>query len=91
MWTTAIYLRFNLPKKFRLKIEFSLETTGYGFDIMISCLVHLMHSLISLVNDNHMDNNLKEILVFVYFGLFVNNPKSVCSMGNSTDPYQTML
>ena len=30
-------------------------------------------ALISLVNDNHMDNNLKEILVFVYFGSIVNN------------------
>ena len=27
-----------------------------------------MRGLISLVNDSHMDNNLKEILVYVYFG-----------------------
>ena len=27
-----------------------------------------MRGLISLVNDNHVDNNLKEILVYVYFG-----------------------
>ena len=32
-----------------------------------------MHGLISLVNDNHMDNSLKEILVYVYFGSIVNN------------------
>ena len=30
-------------------------------------------SLISLVNDNHVDNNLKEILLFVYYGLIVNS------------------
>ena len=30
-------------------------------------------ALISLVNDNHMDNNLKEILVYAYFGSIVNN------------------
>ena len=33
--------------------------------------------LISLVNDNHMDNNLKEILVYIYSELTVNNqPKN---------------
>ena len=32
-----------------------------------------MCSLISLVNDNHVDNNLKEILLFVYYGLIVNS------------------
>ena len=31
-----------------------------------------MHSLILLVNDNHMDNYIKEILAFVYYGLIVN-------------------
>ena len=31
------------------------------------------HGLISLVNDNHMDNNLKEILAYVYHGSVVNN------------------
>ena len=30
-------------------------------------------SLISLVNDNHVDNNNKEILVYVYFGSILNN------------------
>ena len=29
--------------------------------------------LTSLVNDNHVANNLKEILVYVYFGSIVNN------------------
>ena len=32
-----------------------------------------MRGLISFVNDNHMDNNLKEILVYVFVGLIVNN------------------
>ena len=32
-----------------------------------------MHGLIILVNDNHVDNYLKEILAFVYYGSFVNN------------------
>ena len=36
-----------------------------------------MFHLISLFNDNHVDNNLKEILVYVYFGSTVNNqPKT---------------
>ena len=29
--------------------------------------------LISLVNDNHVDNDLKEILVYIYYGSIVNN------------------
>ena len=29
--------------------------------------------LISLVNDNRVDNNLKDILVYAYFGSIVNN------------------
>ena len=33
-----------------------------------------MHGLIALVNNNHMDKYLREILAFVYFGLTVNNP-----------------
>ena len=32
-----------------------------------------MCSLISLVNNNHMDNNLKEMLVYLQFGSIVNN------------------
>ena len=32
-----------------------------------------MRSLITLVNDYHMDNYLKTILAFVYFGSIVNN------------------
>ena len=32
-----------------------------------------MRGLITLVNDNHMDNYLKEILTFYYYGLIVNN------------------
>ena len=34
-----------------------------------------MHSLISLVNDNHADNSIQEILVYVYFGSTGNHPK----------------
>ena len=36
-------------------------------------LVRLTSGSISLVNDNHVDNNLKEILVYVYSGSIVNN------------------
>ena len=37
--------------------------------------------LISLVNDNHVNNNLKEILVFVYIGSIVNNrPENTYSL-----------
>ena len=32
-----------------------------------------MYGLTSLVNDNHMDKNLKVVLVYVYFGMIVNN------------------
>ena len=32
-----------------------------------------MHNLITLVNDNHVDNYLKEILEFVYYSSIVNN------------------
>ena len=32
------------------------------------------HGLFSLVKGNHVDYNLKEILVYVYFGSIVNNP-----------------
>ena len=32
-----------------------------------------MGGMITLVIDNHMDNYLKEILAFVYYGLIVNN------------------
>ena len=38
----------------------------------------LLTIFISLVNDNHVDNNLKEILMFVYYGLIVNSrPKNI--------------
>ena len=38
-----------------------------------------MSGLITLVNDNHLDNYLKEILAFVYYSLIVNNrpPKNI--------------
>ena len=29
-------------------------------------------NLISMVNDNHVDTNLKDILVYVYYGSIVN-------------------
>ena len=36
-----------------------------------------MGNLITFVNDNHVDNYLKEISVFVYYGSSVNNqPKN---------------
>ena len=34
-----------------------------------------MRGLITLVNDNHVDNYLKESLAFVYYGSIVINPK----------------
>ena len=36
-----------------------------------------MSGLISLVNDNHADSNLKEILVYVYFGSIVSNQPKI--------------
>ena len=50
---------------FSLGLEFVSETTGCGFISVKKWLVRTMHCLISLVNDNHVDNNLKEILVYV--------------------------
>ena len=42
--------------------------------------------LISLVNDNHVANNRKEILVYVYFGSIVNKrPKHYWSVGRGGD------
>ena len=32
-----------------------------------------MRGLITLVNDNHVDNYLKEILAFLYYGSIVNS------------------
>ena len=32
-----------------------------------------MHGLISLANNNYVDNNLKEILVYIYFGKIANS------------------
>ena len=38
--------------------------------------------LISLVNDNHVDNNLTEILLYVYFGSTVNNRPNTSILKN---------
>ena len=38
-----------------------------------------MRGLIFLVNDKYVDNNLKEILVYVYFGSTVNNQPKNCT------------
>ena len=77
MWTTAIYLWLlgtyviiNRSQNVSFGIEFSSETTGCGFHILNICLVSLTCGLMSLVNDNHMNNNLKEILVYVFFFFF---------------------
>ena len=41
-----------------------------------------MHGIITLVSDDHVDICLKEILVFAYFGLIVNNqPKNQLCKG----------
>ena len=43
-----------------------------------------MCGLIPLVNDNHVDNNLKEILVYVYYGSNVNNrPENMATIKKS--------
>ena len=59
------------------RIEFGSETTGCGLHIVNIWLVSLTHSLISLVDDNHMDSKLKEILVSIYSVMIINNqPKN---------------
>ena len=55
------------------RIEFGSETTVCGFHIVNIWLVHLTRGLISLVTDNHVDNILKEILVYVYLGWIVKS------------------
>ena len=60
------------PKMFSLGIDFSSETTDCGFHIVNIWLVRLTCGLISLVNDNDVNNNCQEILLYVYFGLIVN-------------------
>ena len=43
-----------------------------------------MPVLITLVNDNHVDNYIKEILAFEYYGLIVNNqPKNNIILGRN--------
>ena len=37
-----------------------------------------MHDLISLVNDNHVDNSLKDIFGNLYYGSIVNNQLKNC-------------
>ena len=55
-------------------IEFGSETTGCGFHIVNIWLVRLSRGLISLFNDNYVDNYvLKEFSVSVNFGSMVNN------------------
>ena len=47
------------------RTEFGSETTGCEFHIVDIWLIRLKRGLILLVNYNHVDNNLKEILVHV--------------------------
>ena len=56
----------NSRSKVSLEIWFGSETTGCGFHSVNDWLVRLTRDLISLVNDNHVDNNLLEVLVYVY-------------------------
>ena len=51
----------------------SFEKIVYWTQILYTDMREMMHSLISWVNDNHMDNNRKEILGYVYYGSVVNN------------------
>ena len=57
------------------RIGFGSETTGSGFHIVNILLLRLTLGLISLVNDNHVDNIRMEILVLVhvYSGSIVNS------------------
>ena len=57
---------------FSLGIEFGSETIYCGVHIVNNWLVRLTRSLISLVNENYVDNNLKEIDVCI-LGSVVNN------------------
>ena len=54
------------PKTFSLGIEFSLETTGCGFHNVSNWLGRLTRGVISLLNGNHVDNNLKAVLITIY-------------------------
>ena len=48
-------------------------------------LVRPTCDLISLVNDNHVDNNLRENLVYAYSGSIANNrPKTVFTLNTGT-------
>ena len=71
---------------FSLGLEFVSETTGCGFMSVKNWLVRTMHGLISLVNDNHVDN-LKEILVYVCFGSIVN----ICMQSTQKYKYTARL
>ena len=57
--------------------EFGSETTGIWFHIVNIWLVHLTRGLISVVNNNHMDINLQESLVYVYSESIVNNRSKI--------------
>ena len=52
------------PKMFSLEQQFGSTTTGCGLQIVNNWLVCLTDWF---VNDNHVDNSLKEGLVYVYF------------------------
>ena len=46
----------------------------------------------SLVNYNHVDNNLKKILVYIYFGTIANNrPKKASGKSRSSRIYPVSL
>ena len=42
-----------------------------------------MRGLITLVNDNHVDNYLKENLAFLYYDSTVNNRPKICNFLSS--------
>ena len=54
------------------RTDFGSETIGCGFHLLNIWLVCLT-PLISIINDNDVDNNLKEILVYINSGLIVHN------------------
>ena len=67
------WIQNKFCKTFSLGIDFGSKTTGCVFHIVDNWLVRLTCGLISLVNDNHVGNNLMESLVYIYFGSTAKN------------------
>ena len=66
----GVMVFFNYEKWFPFDIFWKDSVLDSNF---IHRYAGMMRSLISWVNDNHVDNNHKEILGYVYYGSIVNN------------------